>query len=384
MVLAGIDRIGDHRSLFEGKRMALVTGASGLTRELVSSVDRFIDTYGLALLLSPEHGVRGELQAGVAADDFVDGRTGIRCVSLFSGGFAEEGGLAAATRALAGVDIVAFDLQDAGSRYYTYASTLFYLMHAAKKAGVPVAVLDRPNPLGGVRLEGNTHRDENLSFIGRTHVPIRHGMTMGELGRFFNGEYNIGCELHVVEMAGWQRSMWYDDTGLMFTPPSPNLPTLDSMAVYNGTCLFEGTNVTVGRGTTEPFTLIGAPYIDGYRLAKRLNGLKLPGLVFAEAWFAPWFAKYTGQTCGGVRIHVTDRKSVDGVRTGVTMMRAVQDMFPEFEFRAPENGSRWHIDIASGTDELRRGILGAEEICEKWQAEAEAFRPTLEKYALYE
>ncbi len=384
MVRTGIDRLGELSGLFEGKRIALATGASGLSKDLTSSVDCFMDTYGLSLLLSPEHGVRGELQAGVAAEDFVDSRTGVRCVSLFPGGFAEEGGLDAATRAVEKVDIVAFDLQDAGSRYYTYASTLFYLMHACAKTGTPIVVMDRPNPLGGERLEGNTHRDENLSFIGRTHVPIRHGMTMGELGRFFNGEYNIGCELHVAEMDGWKRSMWYDDTGLPFTPPSPNLPTLDSMAVYNGTCLFEGTNVTVGRGTTEPFTLIGAPYIDGYRLAKRLNELKLPGLKFAEAWFAPWFAKYAGVTCGGVRIHVTDRRAVDGVRTGVSMMRAVQDMFPEFTFREPNADGRWHIDIASGTDDLRRGILTAEEICEKWRAEAEAFRPTLEKYALYE
>ena len=384
MVRTGIDRLSEFPQLFGGKRIALATGASGLSSNLKSSVDCFMDIYGLSLLLSPEHGVRGELQAGVAAEDFVDSRTGVRCVSLFPGGFAEEGGLDAATRALEEVDIVAFDLQDAGSRYYTYASTLFYLMHACAKTGKPIVVMDRPNPLGGLRLEGNTHRDENLSFIGRTHVPIRHGMTMGELGRFFNGEYNIGCELHVAEMDGWKREMWYDDTGLPFTPPSPNLPTLDSVAVYNGTCLFEGTNVTVGRGTTEPFTLIGAPYIEGHKLAKRLNELKLPGLKFAEAWFTPWFAKYAGEVCGGVRIHVTDRKAVDGVRTGVTMMRAVQEMFPEFEFRAPIEGGRWHIDIASGTDELRRGIKTADEICSQWQAEAEAFRPTLEKYALYE
>jgi len=384
MVYNGIDRLSELKNLFAGRRIALVTGASGLSRELVSSVDCFMDIYGLSLLLSPEHGVRGELQAGVAAEDFVDARTGVRCVSLFSGGFAEEGGLDAATRALAEVDIVAFDLQDAGSRYYTYASTLFYLMHACAKTGTPIVVMDRPNPLGGVRLEGNTHRDENLSFIGRTHVPIRHGMTMGELGRFFNGEYHIGCELHVAEMDGWKRDMWYDDTGLPFTPPSPNLPTLDSMAVYNGTCLFEGTNVTVGRGTTEPFTLVGAPFIDGYKMARRLNELHLPGLRFAEAWFAPWFAKYTGVTCGGVRIHVEERRAVDGVRTGVTMMRTVQDMFPEFAFREPADGERWHIDIASGTDDLRKGLLSAEEICEKWQAEAEAFRSTLEKYALYD
>ena len=384
MVRTGIDRLSEFPQLFRGKRIALATGASGLSAQLKSSVDCFMEIYGLSLLLSPEHGVRGELQAGVAAEDFVDSRTGVRCVSLFPGGFAEEGGLDAATRALEEVDIVAFDLQDAGSRYYTYASTLFYLMHACAKTGTPIAVMDRPNPLGGLRLEGNTHRDANLSFIGRTHVPIRHGMTMGELGRFFNGEYNIGCELQGAEMDGWRRDMWYDDTGLPFTPPSPNLPTLDSMAVYNGTCLFEGTNVTVGRGTTEPFTLIGAPYIEGHKLAERLNELKLPGLKFAEAWFVPWYAKYAGEVCGGVRIHVTDRKAVDGVRTGVTMMRTVQDMFGEFEFRAPAEGGRWHIDIASGTDDLRMGPKTADEICAAWQAEAEAFRPTLEKYALYE
>ena len=383
MVRTGLDRIAEMKSLFAGKRIALATGASGLNSKLISSVDCFMDTYGLSMLLSPEHGVRGEKQAGDEVGDFIDERTGVRCVSLFGGGFHGEGGLSAAESAAAQVDIVAFDMQDAGSRYYTYASTLFYIMHACAKTGTPVAVLDRPNPLGGIRLEGNTHRDENLSFIGRTHVPIRHGMTMGELARFFNGEYHIGCDLHVVAMDGWKRDMWYDDTGLPFTPPSPNLPTLDSMAVYNGTCLFEGTNVTVGRGTTEPFTLIGAPYIDGGRLAKRLNELGLPGLRFAEAYFTPWYAKYAGEVCGGVRIYVEERKKVDGVRTGVTMMRAVQDMFPQFAFRAPNADGRWHIDIASGTDELRRGVKSAEEICEGWRKEAEAFRKTQQMYSIY-
>ena len=177
--------------------------------------------------------------------------------------------------------------------------------------------------------------------------------------------------------------MYFEDTGLFFTPPSPNLPTLTSLSLYNGTCLFAGTNVSEGRGTTEPFTLVGAPWIDGGRLARRMNDVGLPGLRFAEAWFTPQFSKYQNVPCGGVRIHVTDSRAVHGVNTGVHLLCAVRELFPEFAFRAPGPDGRWHIDIASGTDQLRRGEMSAEEICRAWAREAEAFRPTLEKYALY-
>lgn len=383
MVRLGIDRLTEYHELFAGKRIALASGASGLNSDLKSSVDCFNDAYGLSLLLAPEHGVRGELQPGQAAEDFVDPRTGKKCVSLFSGGFGGEGGLSAAIKAVSQVDVVAFDIQDAGSRYYTFASTLFYLMHACAKADKPIVVMDRPDPIGGIKLEGNTHRDENLSFIGRTHVPIRHGMTIGELSRYFNGEYRIGCRLHVAEMTGWKRDMWYDETGLFFTPPSPNLPDMDSLALYNGTCLFAGTTISEGRGTTEPFRLIGAPFVDGYKWAKRLNEAGLPGVRFSESWFIPQFSKYAGEVCGGVRIHVKDRKIIDSVRTGVTMLCTARELFPEFGFRKPGPDGRWHIDIASGTDDIRKGVLSAEKICENWQKEADAFRPIHEKYAIY-
>lgn len=382
MVRNGIDRIGEYPHLFSGKRIALATGASGLDANLRSDADCFLAQYGLALLLSPEHGVRGELQPGEKADDFVDRRTGLRCVSLFSGGFGGEGGLAAARTALRGADTVVFDLQDAGSRYFTFASTLFYLMQACGDTGRTLVVLDRPNPIGGICLEGNTHRPENYSFIGRTSVPIRHGMTMGELARFFHTRYIPGCDPVIVPMEGWTRDMWYDDTGLPFTPPSPNLPTLDSLALYNGACLLAGTNVSEGRGTTEPFTLIGAPFVDGCRLAEHMNGLGLPGLRFAEAWFTPQFSKYAGTPCCGVRIHVENRRAVEPVKTGVYLISALRELCPEFAFRVPENGARWHIDIASGTDELRLGVAPGE-ICRRWQAEADAFRATLEQVALY-
>ena len=383
MVRLGIDRLAEYSELFAGKRIALLTGASGIDSELKSSVDCFIDTYGLSLLLAPEHGVWGELQPGEQAEDFIDPRTGIKCVSLFSGGFGGEGGLKAATKAVSQVDVVAFDIQDAGSRYYTFASTLFYLMHTCANADKPIVVLDRPNPVGGIKLEGNTHREENLSFIGRTHVPIRHGMTMGELARYFNGEYHIGCELYVAEMTGWKRHMWYDETGLFFTPPSPNLPNMDSLALYNGACLFAGTNISEGRGTTEPFTLVGAPFVDGRKWAERLNDAGLPGVRFSESWFVPQFSKYAGEVCGGVRIHVKDSKITDGVRTGVTMLCTARELFPEFGFRKPGSDGRWHIDIASGTDDIRKGVLSADEICANWQKEADAFRRIHEKYAIY-
>ncbi len=388
-VCCGIDRIGEFPALFTG-RLGLITGASGMSADGRFSIDVLREACDLRVLLAPEHGIRGVLGPGETVETQVDGLSGLPAYSLFEDKiFAndvkeEDRVYLPPAQALEQLDTLVFDLQDVGSRYYTYASTLFYAMRAAAATGKRLVVLDRPNPIGGVQVEGNTHTPGLFSFVGLTPVPIRHGMTLGELARYFNGEHGLGCELAVIPVKNWRREMYYDETGLPFTPPSPNLPTMESVVVYNGTCLLEGTSVSCGRGTTTPFTLIGAPFIQPVLLAQELNALALPGVRFAPAYFRPEWGKHAHCSCAGVRIHVADAKAVQPVALGVQLICTLRRLFPAaFTFTPPAQGDRWHIDLTSGNSDLRSGALGAKEILAKWEREAQAFLPIREKYLLY-
>ena len=371
-VRAGADRISEFPQLLTG-RLGLITGASGMTSDHRFTIDVLREACDLRVLLAPEHGIRGVLGPGETVHTHVDALSGLPAYSLFEDHIFSEDVKAKdrvylpPAEALAQLDTLVFDLQDAGSRYYTYASTLFYSMRAAAATGKKLVVLDRPNPIGGTLVEGNTHTEELFSFIGLTPVPIRHGMTLGELALYYNGEHGLGCDLAVIPAENWTRDMYYDETGLPFTPPSPNLPTQESVVVYNGTCLLEGTTVSCGRGTTTPFTLIGAPFVQPVRLAQAMNDLNLPGLKFAPAYFRPEWGKHAHQSCGGVRIHVTDEKAVRPVALGVHLICTLRQLFPaDFAFNPPAFGKRWHIDLSSGNTDLRDGILSAPEIRQKY------------------
>ena len=361
-----------------------------MTADGCFTIDVLHRLYDLRVLLAPEHGIRGVLGPGETVQTGVDELSGLPAYSMFEDHIfsqdvkEKDRVYLPPAGALAQADTLVFDLQDAGSRYYTYASTLFYAMRAAAATGKKLVVLDRPNPIGGTLVEGNTHSEELFSFIGLTPVPIRHGMTIGELALYYNGEHGLGCELAVIPVENWRREMYYDETGLPFTPPSPNLPTQESVVVYNGTCLLEGTTVSCGRGTTTPFTLIGAPFVQPVLLAQAMNALALPGVRFAPAYFRPEWGKHAHQSCGGVRIHVTDEKAVRPVALGVQLIGTLRRLFPEkFAFNPPAKGSRWHIDLASGNTDLRDGVLSPQEILEKWDREAQAFLPIREKYLIY-
>ena len=389
MVKAGIDRIREPsvRRLLDGKRIGLVCGASGLSRDYLGTIEAMTEVYRVSVLYAPEHGSRGVLGPGEAVESGVDEISGIASLSLFTDmvfSTDETQKRQAYAPDQLSVDILVFDMQDVGSRYFTYASTLFYCMQACAAKGIPLCILDRPNPIGGA-VQGNVSRPETASFIGLTQVPIRHGLTLGELARLYNGEYGLGCDLQIVGLQGWNRAMFYGDTGLPFVKPSPNLPTMDAVTVYNGTCLFAGTNVSEGRGTTTPFTTVGAPYINPVHLAKRMNDMHLAGLAFSPAFFRPAFGKHAGNICYGVDIHVLDQKQVRPVDLGVYLMRNIQDMYPhEFAFTPPPEGERWHIDLASGNTDLRSSEKSAARILEDWQAQANAFLPLCEKYRLYD
>ncbi len=388
MVKLGIDRINEYEDLFKDRRIGVISACSGLSSDYRYPIDILNEKYGVRAIFAPEHGPRGVLGPGEKVSGGVDRLTGLPVYSLFEDFFTSkdknktDGAYMPDKSALSGIDVMVYDMQDVGSRYFTYVSTLFYVMRACADKGLPLIVLDRPNPLGG-DVEGCIQDEKNLSFIGLTRVPIRHGMTVGELARLYNGEYGLGCDLTVVTMTGWSHDMYYDETGLPFVRPSPNLPTFESILAYNGTCMLAGTNVSEGRGTTQPFLLVGAEYIDPAALADRLNQIT-DGARFSPAFFRPEFGKLVGKTLYGVRVHITGKREFYPVRFGVTLIRTLQNMYPyDFEFTKPKAGGRYHIDLSTGNSDLRDGLLSAEQIIEKWNKDAKAFEEKRKKYLLY-
>lgn len=385
MVMTGLDVFRQEGHAWAtGRRVGLVTNPTGVTRDLQSGVDILYrrDDCQLAALFGPEHGLRGDAQAGVHVQSAADARTGLPVFSLYG-----------ATRRfnaamLEGVELLIVDLQDGGARFYTYLYTMAYTLQAAAEHRLPVLVLDRPTPLGGEIVEGPLLDPAFASFVGLYPIPIRPGMTLGELALLFNHAYGIGAELEVVRCRHWERGQWFDQTGLFWVMPSPNLPTLDSLTLYPGTCLVEGTNLSEGRGTTRPFELIGAPWIEPYMLADALNRLEPAGVHFRPTYFTPTFSKHQGQLCGGVQLHITDRRSLHPVTVGVHLLQTICRLHPaEFAWRPPwEPDGALPIDQLSGSDRLRGQIdrgIPTSEIVAGWQPELQAFSHLRGQYLLY-
>lgn len=367
----------DRLDLIRGKRVGLITNPTGVNRELVSDVDLLAHAPGVHLvaLFGPEHGIRGAEQAGANVGSYRDPVTGLPAYSLY-------GKTRAPTPAmLKGVDVLVFDIQAVGTRYYTYLYTMADAMKAAARAHIPIIVLDRPDPIGGLAVEGPVLEPKYASFVGQYPIPLRYGMTIGELAEFFNHEFHIGADLTVVKMRGWRRSTYYDDTPLQFVMPSPNMPTETTALVYPGMGLVEGTNVSEGRGTTRPFELTGAPWIDADRLADALNDQHLPGVRFRPAHFTPTFSKYQGKLCNGVQVHVLDRATFNPVIVGLTVIATIHDLYPrQFEF-LPQ-----HFDQLVGNDWIRRDIESGVPVAkmrERWQPGLVKFMQAREKYLLY-
>lgn len=367
--------------LLQGKRVALLTNQTGVDRKGNSSVDLLRAQSGFALvaLFSPEHGVRGEAQAGEKVASGVDAGTGLPIHSLY-------GETKIATpEMMAGIDVMLVDLQDVGTRFYTYSSTLLYMLRAAEREGVEVIVLDRPNPQGGVMIEGPVLEPAFTSFVGSFAMPVRHGMTLGELARMFVGEEKLRTRLRVIAMRGWTRAMHpYFAWDLPWVPPSPNMPSPKTASVYPGAALFEGTNISEGRGSAKPFEYIGAPFIDGAALAERMNAAGLPGVAFKPVSFTPTFSKFAGQACHGVWVIPTDRRTFMPFRTGVALVKAVHDLYPgQFQFGAGEPA---FFDLLAGTDAVRKGILAGqdvESIEQQWQARLAGFGEMRARYLIY-
>ncbi|WP_226643666.1 exo-beta-N-acetylmuramidase NamZ domain-containing protein [Mesobacillus subterraneus] len=373
----------DHRDLIEGKRVGLITNPTGVDQNLNSVVDLLFNDPDVELtaLYGPEHGVRGSAQAGAYVEYYIDEKTQLPVYSLYGKTKKPTPDM------LENVDVLLFDIQDVGTRFYTYIYTMAYAMEAAKENDIPFIVLDRPNPLGGVKVEGPVLESEYKSFVGNYEIPLRHGMTVGELAMLFNKEFNIGADLTVVEMDRWKRTMNYDETPLEFVMPSPNMPTLDTAFVYPGAALIEGTNVSEGRGTTKPFELIGAPFINSDDLSAELNSLNLPGVKFRAASFTPTFSKHAGQLSHGIQIHITDHESFEPIVTGLHIVKTIHDLYPEdFKFRAEDSKGISFFDLLTGNGWIREEIeagTSVEEIQAMWQDELKEFKQVREKYLLY-
>ncbi|HEY1380324.1 MAG TPA: DUF1343 domain-containing protein [Gemmataceae bacterium] len=379
----------DNCARFRGQRVGLVVHPASVDARLRHAVELFASADGVELtsVFGPEHGLLGEAQDLIGVGDDRDPLSGVRAVSLYS---STVDSLRPAPDQLADLDVLVIDLQDVGSRYYTFPTTMLYCLEAAAGAGLRVVVLDRPNPIGGGAVEGPTLRPGFESFVGAHPIAIRHGLTVGELARLYRAERRIDVELDVVACDGWRRDMGWDATGLPWVLPSPNMPTPDTAFVYPGQCLIEGTNLSEGRGTTRPFELCGAPGIDARAVCRRLNGANLPGVVFRPAWFQPTFQKHAGKRCGGMQLHVTDRMAFGPVRTGLAVLAALREAAgnsfawrtEEYEFvRDPIA-----IDLLFGSDRERRALEAGHdwrEIATSWEAEEGEFNERRRAFLMY-
>ncbi len=375
----GIDLIDKHLDFFKGKRVGLITNPTGINSKYESTIDVLNEKVNLVALFSPEHGVRGSLQAGVKLDTYVDDKTGVTVYSLYGKDRKPS------KEMLDNVDVICIDIQDAGSRFYTYIYTMAYAMIAASEEGKEFVVFDRPNPVNGKDFEGNILDLNYRSFIGYYPIIQRHGLTMGELAHLFNEEYKIGCNLKVIEMEGWQRTMYYEDTNLLWVMPSPNFPTPTTAVLYNATCIFEGTNISEGRGTTIPFQLVGAPFVDSYEFSDKLNELNLPGVYFRPQFFTPTFSKHKDEVCGGVEVHVLDRDKFLPVKTGWSMLEVIRTMYPnDFQVRAPYvEGKPCMLEFNTGTNYIKDQLYNLEEQYEILKRDTKAFSNIRKKYMIY-
>jgi uncharacterized protein YbbC (DUF1343 family) len=375
-------------NLVKGKRVGLVTNHSALLSSSKHLADAlFVDKRTkLVALFGPEHGVRGDAPDGKSIQHGVDAKTGVPVYSLYGATNKPTDEM------LKDVDVLIFDIQDVGVRFYTYISTLSYAMEAAAEHKIPYVVLDRPNPIRGVWVEGFVREDPLRSFVGLQSIPVAHGMTVGELAKMFNEEgwlkHGVKASLTVVKMEGWRRTMWYDQTGLRWVKPSPNMATLKTAVVYPGTCFIEGSNLSEGRGTDHPFEYIGAPYVDGRRWAEALNAYRLKGVRFEPVELTPQtmenvtiHPKYEGQKCSGIFVNVTDRDIYEPVKTGVYILSTAKRLFAD--------SLMWrgrYIDLLAGTTKLRTAIdagVPPAKIVGMWKEEVVKFDQIRKKYLLY-
>lgn len=380
--------IEDYRNLFLGRRIGLLTHPAAVDSMCEHTLSHIRKAGGtISALFGPEHGVLGAAQdmEEVPATD-LNSSSAIRHYSLYGSTYES---LSPKHSWLEDIDVMIIDLQDVGSRYYTYIWTMLLMMRVCAERGVEVIVLDRPNPLGGTHIEGPLIEEGYESFVGLLSLPVRHGMTIGELAQYFKAEENLDLSLDVIPMQGYRRQMYFPDTLLPWVSPSPNMPSFNTALVYPGGCLIEGTNLSEGRGTTLPFECVGAPFIDAERIVKRLNDEKLSGITFRPVYFKPMFHKHCGKICGGVQLHIRDKENFLPFKVGVAFLLAICQLWPdEFGWRKEAYefvADRYAIDLLAGGSWLREAIeenacLGD---CSVWQNDELLFFNKRSDYLLY-
>lgn len=385
MVTLGNERLFDDEQfdLIRGQRIGLITNHSGVDSQLRATADRLHETDGcdLVALFGPEHGIRGDVADGAVVTTDRDPQTGVTAHSLYGETNKPD------EHMLDRIDVMLFDIQDVGVRFYTYLYTMSLSMEACAARNIPFLLLDRPNPIGGVQIAGRVLDPPFASFVGLYPIPVQYGMTIGEIARLFNETFAIDADLHVVPLQGWKRDLFWEDTGLPWVYPSPNMPTVDTAVIYPGMCFFEGTNLSEGRGTVKPFEQVGAPFVDAYRLADYLNQLELPGVLFRPVYFQPSFGKHADQVCQGVQLHILDRSSFQAVRTGFEVIDAARRLFPDdFAWRIPGKGI-YNFDRLAGTDAIRLALdrgTPVVDLVADWQPDLDRFDDLRRSFLLYE
>lgn len=379
MIRNGIDNIMKHAHLFEGKRLGLITSPTGLNNDFVSTIQILKENFKLVALFSPEHGVRGDQAAGAMVDNYLDPLTGVPVYSLY-----RKDSKRLTTEMLDEVDMVVYDIQDVGVRYYTFIYTMLYALEDCAKAGKSFVVLDRINPLDGVTVEGNILKEGYQSFVGNYPLSVRYGLTAGEVAMMANDQMKWNCDLNVVRCEGWDRRLLFPETGRPWVYPSLGLPRFDSALLYSGTCLFEGTNLSEGRGTTLPFEMIGAPFIQAEKLAEEMNHKKLPGVLFRPVYFKPTFSKHQGELCSGVQLHVINTHELQPLETGVTLLFTIKEMYESFSFLPPvKENARPFIDLLCGDKLYRDEAVNVPALLEQFRSESASFAEMKQQYHLY-
>ena len=387
-VRTGLDLlVAENAQRLRGRRVGLLAHPASVDHDLRHAIPILQAALGrdLRALFGPQHGLRGETQDNMVEwAGFTDPATGLPAYSLYG----EHRRPTAAM--LSGLDVLVVDLQDVGARYYTFVWTLLLCLEACAEQGVAVMVLDRPNPLGGV-VEGNVLDPAWKSFVGLAPVPMRHGLTLAELARWLRDHFELDVELEVAPVTGWNHTGWHDQTALPWVMPSPNMPTLDTAVVYPGACLLEGTELSEGRGTTRPFEILGAPWLEPEPLVAKVSAQALPGVVLRPLYFEPTFQKHAGRLCGGVQVHVTDRQVFRPVLTYLTLLTEIRRLWPDhFAWKKPPYEyelEKLPIDILAGGPELRAAVEAGDDpraLCDRWQTDADAWAAAAVESRLYD
>ena len=390
-VTLGLEKLlANPKKYLSGSTLGLVVNQTSLTSDGQFSIGQFHNnkSFKLKTILAPEHGVYGVDQDMALVADEIEPLSGLLVRSLYG---TNTSSLTPSSSLLDGIDNLVFDIQDVGSRYYTFIYTLANCMKTCAQSNTRMIVCDRPNPINGLAVEGNLVEKEFYSFVGQYPIPNRHGMTVGELAILFNEHFGIKCDLKVIPMEGWERSMWYDQTGLSWVSPSPNMPTLSTATVYPGMCLIEGTLLSEGRGTTLPFEQVGAPYINAEVFAKTLNKENLPGIFFRPQYFKPQFQKWSGEVCGGVQLHIIERNKIKPLSTSISVLFFIKKLYPnDFSWRTEPYefvNDRLAIDLLYGNSTLREAIeagnLSIKKLESGWEEDIKVFSSQREECLIY-